>query len=258
MIKALKGFSSFALNHSDKISLSMFNYVMHRFVLESFIESDAEAKNIIRDTINSSHTLTFKPQTTNEWNSLFIQHAPIHVKPPMKFFFNMVGPSGAGKSTYCKRLKSVLETDVTKVGIISRDTFIVDNFKWAYPITTNYNELYHACFKDSMNNPTADKEFDAFCAKVIEENDIVLIDMTNLTLKSRLKWCRLGKPVNAYITNVWFETPKEQCKLNQHTSLRTKRIDAGIIEDMFDRVEFPLLGFDCNRIIVVDDNSFFL
>jgi tRNA uridine 5-carbamoylmethylation protein Kti12 len=102
----------------------------------------------------------------------------------MASFTMLVGLPGVGKSTYIKN-KLLPHMDQNKTIVLSTDDYIQ---KFAHENNKTYNEVFAEHFPLALKQ--MNKDFD--CA--ISNNNNIILDQTNLSIKSRhKKLCRVPK-----------------------------------------------------------------
>jgi len=103
----------------------------------------------------------------------------------------LIGPPGSGKSTY---LSKYLQTD-TDIVVISRDKMMVEILSEKYG-TNDYNKIWQNATKEEhqMITNLLMKNF----SKAVKQGKQIVIDMTNVSIKSRRKW-QVGKVGVKYI-----------------------------------------------------------
>lgn len=236
---SLCAFLEYIKDHSKSIGMSTFNYVIEQY--EKLIEFDYEIMVIIAQI---KHTCLFKEEGRFDFKNI-LANAIRTNENPTKRIFVLVGCSGAGKSTWIKRTVQLYDNYT----VISRDDFIVEKYSSQVKSYLDFNDLYQQCWKISTNDRDADHIFGYHCEKQVEQFDTIFVDMTNLSGRPRARWRQLANKHKAILTCVVFDATKEECKKAQVG--RDKVIDDEIIDDMFLRFEYPLLGIECNDIITV-------
>lgn len=235
----LCSFIEYVLANSNKIGLSTYNYVIEQY--GDLVNYNDQVKLLI-ETIRN--TYVFKNESTHDFRNILSNAVKTH-DTPLKRIFVLVGCSGAGKSTWIKHTAQLYDNFT----VISRDDFIVERYSSQVESCIDFNDLYQQCWKLSTNDNNADSEFSVHCNKQVKLFDNIFVDMTNLSTKPRARWRQLANQHKAILTCVVFNTTKEECKFAQVG--RDKVISDDIIDDMFDRFEYPLLGIECNDIITV-------
>jgi predicted kinase len=150
----------------------------------------------------------------------------------MKQVIILSGPSGAGKSTYAKYLT---------------DTFYKKDSPYIIETDNIRKELCGDASDQSKNKlvfEVARKRFSNWLEIPFIENDICIIDATNLTFKERSNWydiitnnfcMKVGKDIK--ITIIVFFTDLEDCiKRNNE---RDRVVSADIIKKQMFKLELP-------------------
>lgn len=148
----------------------------------------------------------------------------------------LIGLPGSGKTTYRDKHFPVHYP-------ISRDALIMES--GIQNGVSNYNEAWNLADQKEM-----DKKLMTEAARAFKLEDNIIIDMTNLSKKSRRKWLTLAQQhkfsTHAYV----FATDVKTCKerRNQDTN---KYVPSSAIENMAKRFTFPLKNeFDTVNIVV--------
>lgn len=192
---------------------------------------------------NVTQNNLFLPQ--NEYSKSLIKDSLSSNRTTSKQLYVLIGPPGCGKST----VRNQLCATNTDCGVISRDDFIVERFKDTVEQYDNYDHLYHKCWILSTKDKQTDKDFKVHCEHIINTHHTIIVDMTCLTVHTRKKWVDLANEYNCYVTMVVFERTLQQC-IDAQTN-RDKQIDSTIVTDMYNRMEFPLYGIECDHIELI-------
>jgi len=142
------------------------------------------------------------------------------VKPTLRI---LVGPPRVGKSTCTSKLKNE--------NIISRDTLVEK-----YGTGSNYNEKWKS-LKDE-DHFTIDQELQSNFKKLVYEGKNIVVDMTNMSPKSRRKWLKGVKGIDEYykISNVFIEDLETLKSRNSNE----KNINENIIKNMILGFNWPM------------------
>jgi len=196
-----------------------------------------------------------------------------------KVAYLLIGPSGSGKSTYIEQLKK--DHAGQDVGVFSLDTC-----RLAYYALNGFENSI-MCGRPQLrfmklNLPTEREEmvkfyseaFD-FCNKagadfnnfVSEEwiytrnnNDVVIVDNTNVTRKSRLRWvndlrnARTAGQFGFHIVAVEFQTPLRTI-VDRQSTRPDKSIPFTASTTQYFRMESALLGSECDEVVVLNTAS---
>lgn len=149
----------------------------------------------------------------------------------------LVGPPASGKSTW-------VDKNAKGAFIISRDD-IVDELR------KGTNASYADTFSDSVFQSKVNRSLDARISRGISGKSDVVVDMTNMTVKSRAKIMKLV-PLHWEKVAVVFQTPRSEIirRLKRREEETGKRVGLDIVDRMmcsyeeptekegFDRIEF--------------------
>lgn len=162
----------------------------------------------------------------------------------MKNLIMMIGLPASGKSTFRNYICDKYDSTV----VISSDDCIE---KEGNKKSLTYNQVFH------------DKDVQSYCKRyteeifinAIENNKDILIDRTNLTIKSRRKIIsRL--PSDYKIHYVWFNLPR--CFINHNMFERymntEKIISKNIVDDMENWFQEPL-EHEYHTLTIIDENN---
>jgi predicted kinase len=154
----------------------------------------------------------------------------------MPMFVMLVGVPASGKSTWV--------AENTKVGtfVYSTDYLIEE---WAEEINSTYNEVFNKFIKmaTSMCNERL--------KNVIEKNEDIIWDQTNLTIKSRKS--KMAKiPSHYEKLAVYFPTPSGEEHKRRLNCRPGKNIPSHILKNMIESVEVPSHDEGFSRILVYE------
>ncbi len=153
----------------------------------------------------------------------------------------LVGLPGTGKSTY---IKDVLSKTLKNYVVVSSDDVLER-------IATEKNKTYDDIFLDNIDAAT--QESNSIFEKALKNNLSIVVDKTNLSIKSRKKWLqRCGDRYNKIA--VIFEVDDHTIcnRLEQRSKQSGKTIRPQIFIDMKKRYQPPSLGEGFDQIIKVD------
>lgn len=145
-------------------------------------------------------------------------------------FTMLVGLPAVGKSTFIK------DGGFSDAVIVSSDAFVEAR---AAALGATYNDVWADCIKEAEA-----EMWDAFGEAYRARRNIV-VDRTNMTVKSRRRFLATMSPSAYYRVAVVFEVP-EEVRLQRATQRAGKVIGAPIIERMREFYQPPTLaeGFD--------------
>lgn len=168
----------------------------------------------------------------------------------MKQGFIMVGVPGAGKSTHIKKIADQADVDSKSIKVFSLDTCrlsFADQHYWSKPVTP---EIYAAAFEAANKNAT---DFDSHVTrmwKMALEADVVVVDNTNLTRKSRTRWVQDLRAKRAFVVAVNVMVPLELAIARQKTR-GDKIVPESVVRDMYMRQQEVLVPAEADSIIHV-------
>jgi predicted kinase len=164
----------------------------------------------------------------------------------------MVGVSGSGKSTWIANIQK--EFPGEKVV-----TFSLDKCRLAFLMSTpgmisdldDDTAIYRMAFEYANANQ---KDFDECVKKTWAEAltaDVVIVDNTNLTRKSRARWVQDMRSKDFSIVGVEMQTPL-QVVLDRQDTRGDKAVPASVVRDMYMRQQSLLLGSEVDVLHVVN------
>lgn len=166
----------------------------------------------------------------------------------MKKAFILIGASGSGKSTVRKALEekyagaTAFSLDDTRIRCFlsessSKGLSQGDVYKKAFDFCNKRVKTFEAQVKTDWQMALA--------------SDVVIVDNTNMTRKSRGSWVRDLKARNFEITMVVMQTPLDVIIARQKTR-GDKEVPADVVKSQYMRQEEPMVGSECDKLIVVD------
>lgn len=130
----------------------------------------------------------------------------------------LIGPPASGKSTYLENYHGL---------VLSRDNCIMDSVN-----TDNYSEAWNL-----VNQKEIDKLFQERLKNMLNSNKDFIVDMTNMTVKSRKKWFNLKSNVDAIVFITDYNVLQERNKNRLNKTLKPY-----IIDNMCKQFQLPYLG----------------
>lgn len=171
-----------------------------------------------------------------------------------KIAYVMVGVPGSGKSTWMKQTIARHTEMGKRVGVFSLDQCRLDLAR-----TDNYSEA----FKYAIENPKAfDEHVNVAWHRTISvntefneelslvQNDVVIVDNTNLTKKSRARWVNDLRAKKFHIVGVQVMVPLVIALERQHTR-GDKFVPESVVRDMYMRQQELMLGSEVDQLINV-------
>lgn len=162
----------------------------------------------------------------------------------------MVGVPGAGKSTHIKKIVQQAEGDGKSIKVFSLDTCrlaFADKNYWSKPITP---DVYAAAFEAAKRDT---KAFDSYVTWAWNEAlgaDVVVVDNTNLTRKSRTRWVQDLRAKRAGVVAINVMVPLELAIARQQIR-GDKIVPESVVRDMFMRQQEVLVPAEADSIIHV-------
>jgi len=167
-----------------------------------------------------------------------------------KTCYIMVGVSGAGKSTAMRALAEKAEGTVK--------TFSLDDCRLSFffksgPATGRPSEaaVYAGAFAYANEKPA---EFNNHVNKEWNEAlkaDVLFVDNTNLTRKSRARWIQEARQKGFSICAVEVHAPL-QTVIDRQSTRGDKSVPEHVVRDMYMRQQAMLLGSEADFILHVD------
>lgn len=154
----------------------------------------------------------------------------------MPMFVMLVGVPASGKSTWV--------TENTKIGTFVYSTdYLLD--EWAKEANSTYNEVFKR-FIDRATSICNDR-----LKSVIEKNEDIIWDQTNLTVKSRKS--KMSKiPSHYERVAIYFPTPAGEEHKRRLESRPGKTIPAHILKNMIESIEVPSHDEGFDRVLVYE------
>lgn len=172
-----------------------------------------------------------------------------------KVCFIMVGVSGSGKSTAMAGIKkvagsgtqAVFSLDTCRINFLMRTPGIISDLD-------DEKSIYKMAFEHANENQ---KEFDDFVnaswAEALKA-DILFVDNTNLTRKSRARWIQDARAKKFTIWGVEMMTPLDVVIARQ-SSRADKSVPESVVRDMYMRQQSLMVGDEVDFAVVVDGTA---
>lgn len=164
--------------------------------------------------------------------------------------FIMIGVSGCGKTTACKKIAKqfglesyvVFSLDACRLKFLQQSglaaslqshQMYAQAFEYANANSKQFNELVNAEWASALKAQT------------------VFVDNTNLTRKSRARWCQEARQKGFTIYGVEVMTPLEVAVERQKTR-GDKCVPEEVVRDMYMRQQGVMIGSEVDYLIVID------
>lgn len=152
----------------------------------------------------------------------------------------MVGVSGSGKSTYVREIVAHEEGAGRSVEVFSLDLVRLSFFSQNNDVSGTVT--YAHAFDYATKNP---KEFDqavnAAWQNALKHFDVVIVDNTNLSRKSRARWIQEARRKGFHIHGVEINAPLSVV-LSRQSTRGDKSVPENVVRDMYMRQQSLLLG----------------
>jgi len=140
----------------------------------------------------------------------------------------MVGLPGCGKSTY-------INENLNELEVLSRDSILVEYGKEKYN-TDNYNEIWKNLTSEDQKE--IDKLLQKKNSELLRARKDFVIDLTNLSIKSRKKWFNKNFNTKIYVSLIGLNELKKRNETREDKNL------FHLWKVMGKNFELPLLGED--------------
>lgn len=171
-----------------------------------------------------------------------------------KICFIMIGVSGAGKSTAQKALASKHAANATS-RVFSLDNCRVDYFHQSPAFTgqtVSEAETYAAAFELVSAEPESFSNFVTKCwNSALKEAEVLFVDNTNLTKKSRARWSQEARQKGFLVCAVEVHVPL-QVAIDRQLSRGDKSVPEDVVRDMYLRQQSVLLGAEADLLLYYD------
>jgi predicted kinase len=167
--------------------------------------------------------------------------------------FIMVGVSGAGKSSIVKGIKKAGISAGMDVREFSLDQCRLDYFKVFGPKDGDYSDkqAYANAFEFCNEN---EKDFKPFVTAVFNnatEANILIVDNTNLSRKSRARWIEGARQKKMFITAIQVDTPL-QVVIDRQSTRGDKSVPAETVRKMYMSQQQVIQCMEVDRVINID------
>lgn len=166
-----------------------------------------------------------------------------------KMCYIMVGVSGAGKSSYVLELLDREDDAGRSCRVFSLDLVRLSFYSWFMP---NVEANYAAAFTYANEHP---KEFDQAVRDAwqdaLSSSDTVIVDNTNLSRKSRVRWIQEARVKGFKIHGVEVNAPLSVVIARQATR-GDKSVPENVVRDMYLRQQSLLLGSEVDFFTSID------
>lgn len=204
-----RNYAQNALRIFDKLSLDMLAELIKADRMGRIVQDDIKFKNIdVQGYILDA-----------ECNA----HEDVEETYHEKEVIVMIGLPRSGKSTY-------IQENLGDYFQISRDALIMESC----PRAKTYTEAWNSVDQEEIDKKLTQKAQAAF-----KTEDRIVIDMTNMSKKSRKKWLSLAKQNDFFTKAYVMATPVEKCIERSYDS-KVKHIPENVIMSMSKRFTFPL------------------
>ena len=168
------------------------------------------------------------------------------ITPPPAAMIMLIGPPGSGKSTYIAGLiavKNLLSNNNYQVAVISTDDIFEEMAK---DTGITYSEAF-----GKFSYKEVEREMFNRLDRAIKENQNIIIDQTNMTVKSRAR--KLQKfPSNYSKEAVVFSVDRTELdrRLKQRETETGKSIPKHVVDSMLASYQEPTMDEGFNKIII--------
>ena len=168
----------------------------------------------------------------------------------MKTAYIMIGVPGAGKSTHIDFLRAAAKRENKTFKVFSLDTCrlsFTDEHYWNKPQTA---EAYAIAFKNASENQSAFDSYVTWMWKMALEADVVVVDNTNLTRKSRARWVQELRAKGFKIIAVNVMIPL-QMAIDRQKTRGDKVVPEAVVRDMYMRQQEVLIPAEADEMTTV-------
>lgn len=163
----------------------------------------------------------------------------------MSMCFIMSGVSGAGKSTIVDKLVSKFSNH--SVFVFSLDICRLKLFSNVFGRNGSYTEAFqYAVENESAFNALVNSEW----AKALR-HDVVIVDNTNLSRKSRSRWCNEARAKKFTIWGINVYAPL-RLVLDRQQTRGDKSVPESVVRDMFMRQQGFMVGDEVDFMLSIN------
>lgn len=181
-----------------------------------------------------------------------------------KVAFLMIGVSGSGKSTVTNKIADHIYHRYINSAILDLELikFSLDDCRYTFrfgftddldpPFNKNEKAKYSEAFMYSCEKESEFKEHvDMRWKKSLNDADILFIDNTNLSRKSRARWTTEAQNAGFTVVAVQVVAPLSVV-IERQTTRPDKSVPLYTVKEMYLRQQEVQLGSECNILINVD------
>ena len=166
----------------------------------------------------------------------------------MAMCFIMSGVSGSGKSTAADKLAQRFSNN--SVSIFSLDTCRVKLFSDVFGRNGSYAEAFDYA---NQNQDSFNSLVNSEWAKSLK-NEVVIVDNTNLSRKSRARWCADADAKRFTIWGINVYAPL-QVVLDRQKTRGDKSVPENVVRDMFFRQQGFMVGDEVHFALAINGLS---
>lgn len=150
----------------------------------------------------------------------------------------LVGAPGVGKTTWRKKQEWIDDTFVASTDLIIEE------------IADQFGLTYDEAFKDVIG--FAEKVMWRDLKAAAKDGDMIYIDRTNMSRKSRERFIKMLKPYGYTFNAVVFPNPDDKEWRRRLNNRPGKTISNDIIQDMMSRFQMPVVDEGFETVVVIE------